>query len=113
MLDLQPPSLLDRIQQWAVIALIIWGAGMAGTAAWLDRQLVEVRLDLDEALRARHAAERALIVLADEHAAELQRKTTAQGGKEAIRAMLEGEDGAIAQTLRMGLETADRLGGHE
>lgn len=113
MLDLQPPSILDKIQQWAVIGLIIWGAGMAGTAAWLDRQLVEVTKDLDEAVRARQAAEKAIIVLADEHAAELERKTTAQTGKEAIRAMPEGEDGAIARTLRTGLETADRIGGHE
>jgi hypothetical protein len=96
-----------------VIGLIVWGAGMGATAACLDRQLVEVRQDLDEAVRARHAAERALIVLADEHAAALQRKTTAQTGKEAIRALPEGEDGAISPTLRMGLETADRLGGHE
>ena len=113
MLDLKPPSLLDKMQMWATIGLILWGVVMGATAFFLDQQLVEVSSQRDEAVRARQAAERAIIVLADEHAAELDRKTQAQAGKEAIRAMSASEDGPIANTLREGLRTADRLGGYE
>jgi hypothetical protein len=70
----------------------------------------EVRLRQEE-IRQRQAAERAIVVLAAEHEAASQRKTLAAEAKERTRAVPEANRTPITESMRMTLETADRIGG--
>src|SRR5690606_27592554 len=90
----------------AVLALVAGGYAMV-----LDRRVDEMRRERDAAIVERYAAERALIVLEDQHFEELARKTEVTAGKEAIRELDVSNDPPVAESLRRGLQTADEIGG--
>lgn len=103
--------MLDRLQTWVTVGLVIWGVAIAGYAIVQDRQLDIARRERDTAVTQRHAAERALIVLADQHADELARKTTATTAREAILSLDVSNEPPVGESLRRALEAADMIGG--
>ena len=70
-----------------------------------------MRRSRDETVRARNAAERTIIVMADENRRALERKTAAGTAKEAVREAAMGNDPPISPILREALRGADTVSG--
>lgn len=96
-----------------MLGLAVLFCATAGYTIHITRQLDDNRDALREAVRAREAAEKALIVMADEHASAIERKTVATEGKERVRVSSKGNHPPISEPLRNGLETTDLIGGVE
>jgi hypothetical protein len=103
--------MLASLQRWSVAGLIILLMAGGMYIMHLGRAFDEMRDERDAAVRARQAAERALVVMADQ-ASENARIANERGkGREAIVASGPEEDGPVAPVLQRGFEAADRIGG--
>lgn len=102
---------LDKIQAWATAGLVVWGVLVAGYALLQDRWLDDMRRERDAAILQRHAAERAIIVLADQHAEELARKTASTAAREDILAMDVSNEPPIAESVQAALQAAEAMRG--
>lgn len=88
----------------------------AAVAGWAYADHLRGRLDAvvierDQAIADRQAAERAMVVLADEAAAAQSRSAIRSTGRESILAMPVTEDGPVSGVLRRGMSVADEIGG--
>lgn len=77
----------------------------------LGGRVDELTIERDAAIADRQAAERAMVVLADEAQAAAGRALIRSSGRESILAMPVTEDGPISGVLRHGLDIADEIGG--
>lgn len=77
----------------------------------LDGRVDDLTRDLREAVDKRQAAERAIVVLADEQADADRRARDVQSSRESIIAAPATDDGPVAPVLHQALEAADRIGG--
>jgi hypothetical protein len=103
--------MLASLQRWSVAGLIILLMAGGMYIMHLGRAFDEMRDERDAAVRARQAAERALVVMADQ-ASENARIANERGkGREANVASGPEEDGPVAPVLQRGFEAADRIGG--
>lgn len=81
---------------------------------WIQHGVVVDRtVERDEAIEQRQAAEKAIVVLADERIEAERRKTAAAAGREAIVSVPEGNDPAVGESVRRALLAADEIGGVE
>lgn len=103
--------MLDTLRTGVMFGLVTLVVAIAGYAIVQDRHLDRITQERDTAITQRHAAERALIVLADQHAEEIAQKTTATAAREGIRALDVSNEPPVGESLRRALEAADMIGG--
>ncbi len=104
-------NLLANLQRWSVAGLIMLVMAGGMYVMHLDRAVDDMRDERDAAVRARQAAEKALVVMADQ-ASESARIADERGkGREAIVASPPEEDGPVTPVLQRGFDAADRIGG--
>jgi hypothetical protein len=103
--------MLDKLQSLSTAGLAVLLLAVASYAVLQDRWLDDAVRDRNAAITQLHAAERALIVLADQHADELARKTTATEAREAIRSLDVSNEPPVGESLRRVLQAADQIGG--
>lgn len=82
---------------------------MIAVAGWMRADYLQG--ELTDAVRARISAERAIVVLADEHAASTTRAQIRATGREGILAAPESDNGPIAPVLERAFRAADQIGG--
>lgn len=78
---------------------------------YLQGEVTELTRDRDQAIADRQAAEKAMVVLADEVADANARAAVRSAGRESILAMPVTEDGPVSGVLRHGMSIADEIGG--
>lgn len=103
--------MLSKLQGWMTSGLVLLLIAVAGYAMIQDRALDDARRQRDEAVRARQAAERAIVVLADQASENARIAEEQSKGRESIVAAPASEDGPVAPVLQRGLDAADRIGG--
>jgi len=104
-------DLFSKIQSWMTSGLVLLLVAVSGYAMIQDRALDDARRQRDDAVRARQAAERAIVVLADQAAENARIAGEKADGRESIVAAPASEDGPVAPVLQRGLDAADRIGG--
>lgn len=105
-------ALLSKLRTYSTVGLVLLLVAVAGYAVLQDRAH-DARRERDEAVKQRQAAERAIIVLADERAQADERKTVAREARDGILSLPVENEPPVAESLHMGLQAADRLGGIE
>ena len=104
-------SWLPKLQTWSVTGLIVMLMAAGMYIMHLDRAVDDMRAERDAAVRARQAAERALVVLADQASENARIADEKAKGREGIVAAPASEDGPVAPVLQRGFDAADRIGG--
>ena len=101
----------DALKMYATAGLAVMLLAVTSYAILQDRWLDDAVRERNAAVQQLHAAERVLIVLADQHADELARKTTATEARDAIRSMDVTNEPPVGESLRRALQAADQIGG--
>lgn len=103
--------MFDRLQAWMTSGLLLLVIAVGFYAMVQDRALDDARRQRDEAVRARQASERALVVLADQASENARIADEKARGRASIVASPASEDGPVASVLQRGFDAADRIGG--
>ena len=104
-------ALLNKAQRWLTGGIVLLLVAVSFYAVLQDRALDDMRRDRDAAVRQRQAAERTMVVMADQHAAALLRTEIHGENRAAILAAPAEEDGPVSPILMKAMRGADRIGG--
>lgn len=103
--------MLASLQRWSVAGLIILLMAGGMYIMHLDRAFDDMRDERDAAVRARQAAEKALVVMADQASENARIADEKANGREGILTSGADEDAPWAPVLQRGFDAADRIGG--
>lgn len=104
--------MLARLQGWMTSGLVLLLIAVAGYAMVQDRALDDARRQRDEAVRARQAAERAIVVLADNYQQKLERQEVLSTAREDIKQMPAADrEVPLSEIWRRSFRAADEIGG--